>query len=116
MGSDDESGLRQHLVRYAVMYFDSCFPSRDPFQAYLREFMNRHRFHQPPESVEISLAESARLFGVTAGELKKMDCRSLTRQYRKLAKQHHPDKGGDPEAFVKLSAAHEKLLRRKSNR
>ena len=114
MGSDEESGLRQHLVRYAVMYFDSCFPSGDPFQEYLRDFMNRHRIHRPPESVRVSLAESSRLFGVSADALKKMDCRALTRQYRKLALRHHPDKGGDPETFVKLGAAYEKLLKRKS--
>ena len=114
MGSDDESCLRQHLVRYAVMYFDSCFPSHDPFQDFLRDFMNRHRMHRAPESVQISLAESARLFGVTADALKKMDCRTLTRHYRKLALKHHPDKGGDAETFVKLSAAYDKLLKRKS--
>ncbi len=114
MGSDAESGIRRHLVRYAVMYFDNSFSSRDPFRDFLDDFMNRHRIHRPPESVQVSLAESARLFGVTVDALKKMDCRALTRQYRKLALRHHPDKGGDPETFVKLSEAHEKLLKRKS--
>jgi len=113
-GSDEESGLRPHLVRYAVMYFDSCFPSGDPLRDYLQDFMNRHRTHRPPESVQVSLAESARLFGVTVDALKKMDCRTLTRQYRKLALRHHPDKGGDPDTFVKLAAAYEKLLKKKS--
>ncbi len=114
MGSDAESGIRRHLVRYAVMYFDNSFPSRDPFRDFLDDFINRHRIHRPPESVQVSLAESARLFGVTVDELKEMDCRALTRQYRKLALRHHPDKGGDPETFVKLSEAHQKLLKRKS--
>lgn len=114
VGSDDESGLRQHLVRYAVMYFDSCFPSGDPFRDYLRDFMNRHRTHRPPDSVQVSLVESARLFGVTVDALKDMDCPALTRQYRKLALRHHPDKGGDPDTFVKLAAAYEKLLKGKS--
>ena len=116
LGSDDESGLRHHLVRYAVMYFDSSFPSGDPFRDYVRDFMNRHRIHRPPERVRVSLAESARLFEVTEVALKSMDCRALTRQYRKLALRHHPDKGGDPEIFVKLAAAYEELLKRKSNR
>ncbi len=113
-GSDDASGLRHHLVRYAVMYFDSYFPTGNPFHEYLRDFMNRHRAHRPPESVQVSLAESARLFGVTVDVLKKMDCRALTRQYRKLALRHHPDKGGDPDTFVKIGAAYEKLLKRKT--
>jgi hypothetical protein len=114
VGSVKERGLRKHLVRYAVMYFDSSFPIRDPFHDFLRDFMNRHRIHRPPESVQVSLAESARLFGVTVDALKKMDCRALARQYRKLALTHHPDKGGDPENFVKLTAAYQKLMKRKS--
>lgn len=114
LGSAEEPGLHRHLVRYAVMYFDGYFPTRDPFQAFLRDFMNRHRIHRPPERVRVSLAESARLFGVTVEALKKMDCRALTRQYRKRALKYHPDQGGDQEAFVKLSAAYRKLLNRKS--
>ena len=113
-GCDAEAGLRQHLVRYAIMFFDSCFPSRDPFQDFLQDFMNRHRIHRPPESVQVSLAESAGLLGVSVDELKKMDCRALTRQYRKRALTYHPDKGGDPETFVRLSAAYDKLLKRKA--
>ena len=114
IGSAEESGLRRHLVRYAVMYFDSSFPTRDPFHDFLRDFMNRHRIYRPPESVQVSLAESARLFGVSVEALKKMDCRALARQYRKLALTHHPDKGGNPENFVKLTAAYQKLMKRKS--
>jgi curved DNA-binding protein CbpA len=64
--------------------------------------------------VHVSLAESARLFGVTVDVLKKMDCRALARQYRKLALTHHPDKGGSPKNFVKLTAAYKKLMKRKN--
>lgn len=113
-GCDSATGLRPHLIRYAVMYFDNAFPVRDPFQDLLRDFMNRHRVHRPPASVQVSLAESAALFGVSVDALKKMDCRALTRQYRRMAMQHHPDKGGDAEHFLRLSAAFHKLLKRKS--
>ncbi|BBO87357.1 J domain-containing protein [Desulfosarcina ovata] len=113
-GCPSESGLRYHLIRYAVMYFDNAFPTRDPFHDYLRDFMNRHRVYRPPQSVQISLAESAKLLDVSVDMLKKMDCRTLTRQYRKLAMQHHPDKGGDQDHFVRLNAAYHKLLNRKS--
>ncbi len=106
--------LQPHLMRYAVMYFDNGFPLRNPFGDFLRDFMNRHRAHRPPESVTVSLEESARLFGVSTDTLRKMDCRTLTRRYRKLAQQHHPDKGGDQERFIRLSAAYRKLLNRKS--
>jgi hypothetical protein len=113
-GSGRASGLRRHLVRYVIMYFDYGFPTRDPFLDYLRDFINRHRAHREPPTIQISLAESARLLGVTVDALKRMDCRALRRQYRKQALRHHPDKGGNPESFVKLSAAYHKLLKRKS--
>lgn len=116
IGSAKEPGLRHHLVRYAVMYFDSSFPTRDPFQDFLRDFINRHRIYRPPESVKVSLDESARLFGVSVDALKKMDRRALARQYRKLVFTHHPDKGGSPENFVKLTAAYQKLMKRKAIR
>ena len=112
--SNHAGSLRPHLVRYAQMYFDNAFPLRDPFQEFLHAFMNRHRVHRPPDSIQVSLAESARLFGVDVGTLKGMDCRALTRQYRRMALQHHPDKGGDAERFLRLSAAYRKLLARKS--
>ena len=113
---DDQDGhdLQPHLMRYAVMYFDNGFPLRDPFDDFLQAFMNRHRVHRPPESVTVSLEESARLFGVSTEALRKMDCRALTRRYRKLAQQHHPDKGGEQESFIRLSAAYHKLLKRKN--
>ena len=113
-GEQMVTGLQPHLVRYAIMYFDNSFSARDPFRDYLRDFINRHRIHRPPASVQVSLNESARLFGVTVDTLKKMDCRTLTRRYRKLAQKHHPDKGGDQDTFVKLSTAYHKLLKRKS--
>jgi curved DNA-binding protein CbpA len=113
-GSEKTSGLRHHLVRYTIMYFDYGFPSLDPFRDFLRDFVNRHRTHRSPKRIRISLAESARLFGVTADALKKMDCRALGRQYRKQALRHHPDKGGNPETFVRLTAAYSKLLKHKS--
>ena len=33
----------------------------------------------------------------------------VRRAYKKLALQHHPDRGGDPEKFKELSAAYEHL-------
>jgi hypothetical protein len=114
MAEEIEESLQPHLVRYAVMYFDNAFPLRDPFGDFLKDFMNRHRMYHPPESVRVNLEESARLFGVSSERLKKMDCRTLTRRYRNLAQTHHPDKGGDPEGFIRLNAAYRKLMKRKS--
>ena len=32
-------------------------------------------------------------------------CLATLRQYRRTARENHPDKGGDQDAFVKLQAA-----------
>jgi len=38
-----------------------------------------------------------------------VDNGDIRRQYRRLASQHHPDKGGDAEAFRRISAAYQRL-------
>ncbi|PIE67650.1 MAG: hypothetical protein CSA23_02415 [Deltaproteobacteria bacterium] len=113
-GCGKAESLRPHLIRYVIMFFDYRFPEQDPFQDILRNFMNRHRIHRPPERVRVNLAKYAQLFGVSVETLKKMGGRELTGRYRKLAKQHHPDKGGDQETFVRLSDAYDRLMKRKS--
>jgi predicted 2-oxoglutarate/Fe(II)-dependent dioxygenase YbiX len=35
----------------------------------------------------------------------------LSRLYRRRAQELHPDKGGDHETFLRLTAAYHKLLR-----
>ncbi len=116
LGCESGYGLHPHLVRYAVMYFDGYFPSANPMEGLWRDFRNRYRTYRPPESVQISLAESAHLFGVSSDTLKKMDRSALTSHYRRLAMQHHPDQGGDQETFVKLTTAYQKLLKKKSRK
>ena len=40
--------------------------------------------------------------GATSDEIKKA--------YRKLAKEHHPDKGGDAKLFIKINTKHAHLI------
>ncbi len=47
-----------------------------------------------------------RLLGLEAGASRE----AIKRAYRRLAKAHHPDLGGDPEAFHRLDAAYRLLL------
>jgi len=58
--------------------------------------------------------KACRVLGISLDEFQKMDRRELTRCYRHLAKETHPDRGGDEQAFVTLRASYECLLRRKS--
>jgi len=43
------------------------------------------------------------------GVSKNADTSEIRTAYKQLAKEHHPDKGGDPEKFKELSEAHEVL-------
>jgi DnaJ-class molecular chaperone len=43
------------------------------------------------------------------GVNRKADTNEIRTAYKQLAKEHHPDKGGDPEKFKELSQAHETL-------
>lgn len=112
-GMELSDTLHDYLIKYVIMYFDYDFPSRSPFQDYLNDFRNRHRIYTPPEKIRIKTKEAARLFETRWKELKKMDLRSFNQLYRKLAMKHHPDQGGDPETFIKLTEIYEGLLRKK---
>lgn len=105
--------LNDYLVKYAVMYFDYDPPRSSPWQAYVEDFIRRHRTYHPPRKVKIKLEEAGRLFGMPWKELKTLDSRSLTRLYRKLALTHHPDKGGDTETFRKLTDYYKVLIKKR---
>ena len=109
----EPNGLREDLVKYAIMYFDYQAPHTSPWQAYVEDFIRRHRVYHPPRSVQIKIEEAGRLFGMPWKELKTIDQASLTRLYRKLALKFHPDQGGDPEVFRKLSHYYQVLSKKR---
>ena len=45
----------------------------------------------------------------TLGITRDSDDRDIKRAYRKMAVQHHPDKGGDEQKFKEVSEAYEIL-------
>jgi DnaJ-class molecular chaperone len=59
------------------------------------------------------MADAARLFETSWEKLKEMDVRSFSRLYRKMALKHHPDRGGNQEAFVKLTQYYQGILNKK---
>jgi hypothetical protein len=106
-------GLYEHLARYAIMYFDAETPAIFAQPDFIEEFINRHRVYVPPPKVRMKIREAERLFGYTWKELQRMDRPTLTRRYRRLALQHHPDHGGRAEVFRNLTACYKALLSKK---
>jgi curved DNA-binding protein CbpA len=45
----------------------------------------------------------------TLGVSRNADAKTIKQQYRKLAREHHPDRGGNAETFKEINAAYEVL-------
>jgi hypothetical protein len=111
------SFLHPYLVRYAIMFFDHPFGPSPFLDQILQDFIARHRFHNPPpRKQEVSRDEVSDIFEVPQETLLSMSSRQITRRYRRLAKKHHPDQGGEQEMFIRLNTAYNWLLRRVRNR
>jgi len=104
--------LPPYLIRYVVMYFDYSFPASGSWDDYVRSFADSRRRAQAGKSLNrMSMDEASTVFGISRADLAKMDKKELTKVFRKKAHKHHPDKGGDHERFIELSAAYNELLR-----
>ncbi len=76
--------------------------------------MDDHRqFRWPERKNKVSDDEIATIFGESEETLRNADKKEITRLYRQKAKSLHPDKGGEQQEFIKLTAAYEELLNRK---
>jgi hypothetical protein len=58
-------------------------------------------------STHISIEESISILQINDD----LSAETINRQFRKLSQIHHPDKGGEPEAFRKLCEARDRLKR-----
>ncbi|MFP3871061.1 MAG: DnaJ domain-containing protein, partial [Syntrophobacteria bacterium] len=113
---NDPGSLHPYLVKYAILYFDSDFDAGFAWNEYVQDFMGRRRFAQAPaHSGGKTTKEACRCLGIQPTDFKKMDRNDLTRRYRKLAKEAHPDRGGDQQRFVEIKEAYECLLKQKAS-
>jgi hypothetical protein len=102
--------LHEYMIRYAIMFFDHTYEDTVLLEEMEQDFRFRSRFfHQPPRP-SVSRSRARQVFNITASQLNTMDKRSLTRRFRNLAREHHPDKGGSHDKFVELSEAYQALL------
>ena len=102
--------LDSHLIRYLIMFFDHPYADTTLLDDLAKDFMNRHRVFSPRPADSLSIDNACKLFHISREELKTMTRKHLTRLYRKLARQVHPDTGGSHEKFVNLNKAYETLL------
>ena len=107
--SDD---LDAHMIRYPVMFFDHHYADTTLLDDFASAFMNRHRFNPPPPQKSMATDKACNIFKITKTDLKTMTKEALTKQYRKLARQVHPDTGGSDDKFVELNNAYQGLLKK----
>jgi len=76
---------------------------------FAKSFMFRHRFFKPSSKKSITTDKACKIFKIPNKELKTMTKKNLSKLYRRLARQVHPDTGGSHEEFVKLNNAYQRL-------
>jgi hypothetical protein len=114
----DGKTLHSYLSKYVWLYFDHELEVESPWEWFMRELLERQRFYREsrqyyrPSRVEpsISVTEACAILEISNERFSVMSRRELIRIYRRKAKEKHPDKGGDHDAFVRLGAAYEILL------
>ncbi|MDO5674484.1 MAG: hypothetical protein Q4G66_06170 [bacterium] len=109
-----KDALPYYLRRYLFMYFD-LIPEELPhwrasFSGRSRRFSSSGSGAPGPDRQNLSRQDALAVFSLSAAELGNLDKKGLTRLYRKKAQEMHPDKGGDAEAFIRLTSAYEQLL------
>lgn len=70
-------------------------------EEFIRAFTEDH-------DIEEQRKEAREILGIEPGSL---DLDLINRKYKELAKEHHPDMGGNPETFKAINRAHKMLKR-----
>ncbi len=105
------SNLDTYMVRYLIMFFDHEYAHTTLLEELERDFRFRRRFFSPPPpKPSMKTQKALAVFEMDKNRFKTLTKRDLTRLYRKLARKHHPDRGGSNKAFIRLNNAFESLL------
>ncbi len=103
--------LPQYLVRYLIMYFDAPTEETTGWARFARSSRSR-RTHRSSftETGRMNRQQASSVFELTDEQLAGLGKKELTRLYRQKAHALHPDKGGESDQFIRLTAAYEELL------
>jgi hypothetical protein len=104
--------LDRYMIRYLIMFFDHEYANTILLDDMERAFRFRHRSVRQPSPKAFSPRKARDIFKISKEELKRMSKPSLTKIYRKLARKHHPDRGGSHEQFVKINDAYQILAKK----
>lgn len=108
---DRTDRLDEYMLRYAIMFFDHTYANSTLLDDFANAFMNSRRaFRPPPPKSTVTRSKALEIFGLSKKELETMNRWALRKQYRRLAREHHPDAGGSDESFVQLNDAYQTLL------
>ena len=105
-----------YMIRYAIMFFDYDYADTTLLDDFAKAFMNRHRVFKSKPKDPVSVQKALELFSLSQQKFKTITKQKLTRQYRKLARDVHPDTGGSDEKFVELNDAFNQLLEKIKDR
>nr|WP_320193334.1 J domain-containing protein [uncultured Desulfobacter sp.] len=109
--------LHEYLIRYAIMFFDHTYGDSVLLDDMVKDFQFRQRsrwFKPPGPTPQLALSRAFKIFNLTSKALESMDKKDITREFRRLARQHHPDRGGSHDKFVELNNAYQVLLEKVS--
>ena len=81
------------------IYVDQLFEKEITLDQFQREFSDE-------SNIDEKLTEARKTLGVDEDET---DLELISKNYKSLAKNHHPDMGGDPKIFQKINAAHKMI-------
>jgi hypothetical protein len=109
----DGASLHPHLSKYLILYFDSDF-GHNGWPEYLEEFLRWKQSHRSiPAARRMDVSAACKVLGMSREEAAGLERKDLVRLYRKKAKEHHPDRGGDKECFIQMTEAFACLLEQK---
>lgn len=110
----DDDSLSEYLIHYAILWFDFEFGQKPPVARIMDEFIHAHRAYRPPLPARVmDVREACGVLDIPEEEYRRMNRRELAKLYRKKALAAHPDHGGDPEDFLRLNTAYERLATEK---
>ncbi|OPL16190.1 MAG: hypothetical protein AVO38_08990 [delta proteobacterium ML8_D] len=107
----ETKGIHPYLRKYLIQYFDILYRRPVTYTSAGYRTQGDRRVWQPP--AKSSDKKHFKAMGISANEFSRMGRKEFIFLFRRKAKEMHPDKGGNHEAFIALQQAYQILIHRK---